>query len=158
MNSKRSLIDCGVVFVSLFPRCPRTYIRKTSPTSKHTQWLNRHWESSWSFINLAGDRRLVLYFLLLSEGRWMFRFSSMINKSWPATETIKLHYNTISLPARLISVLWGTTKADKYFRLSFDLFPASVDRDGRARSKKTPSRSLAIQTSRSVHQRWKQAH
>ena len=50
------------------------------------------------------DRRLVLHFLLFFENRWMFRFSFMMSKSWPATETAKLHYNTMSLPVRLISV------------------------------------------------------
>ena len=80
----------------------------------------------------------------------MFRFSFIINKSWPATETTKLHYHTMSLPVRLISVLsisiW-----------SFDLFTAAVDRAGLARTKKTLSLLLAIQTSRSVHQRRKKS-
>ena len=103
------------------------------------------------------DRRLVLHFLLLFENRWMFRFSFMMSKSWPATETAKLHYNTMSLPVRLISVPWGTNKAGKCYRWSFDLFTAAVDRAGLARTKKTLSRFLAIQTSRSVHQRGKQS-
>ena len=103
------------------------------------------------------DRRLVLHFLLLFENRWMFRFSFMMSKSWPATETAKLHYNTImSLPVRLISVPWGTTKADKCYRWSFGLFTAAVNRAGLARTKTTLSLLLAIETFRSVHQREKQ--
>ena len=46
------------------------------------------------------------------------------------------------LPARLIS---------------FDIFTAALDRDSRARTKTTPSRLHAIQTSRSVHRKWKQS-
>ena len=95
--------------------------------------------------------------MLLSKNRWMFRFSFMISKFWPATETTKLHYNTKYLPVRLISVPWGTTKADKCYRWSFDPFTAAVDRAGLARTKKTLGRLLAIQTSRSVHQRGKQS-
>ena len=103
------------------------------------------------------DRRLVLHFLPLFENRWMFRFIFMMSKSWPATETAKLHYNTMSLPVRLISVPWGTNKAGKCYRWSFDLVTAAVDRAGLARTKKTLSLLLAIQTSRSVHQRGKQS-
>ena len=126
-----------------------------SLTSKHTQWLNR--QRKFVILYQSRDRRLVLYFLLLSKNRWMFRFSFIINKSWPATETTKLHYNTMSLPVRLISVPWGTTKADKCYRWSFGLFTAAVNRAGLARTKKTLSLLLAIQTSRSVHQRRKQS-
>ena len=53
------------------------------------------------------------------------------------------------LPARLISVPWGTT--DKCYRFSFDLFTAAVDRDSRACTKKTPRRFLPIETSRSTY-------
>ena len=103
------------------------------------------------------DRRLM-YFLMLSKNRWTFSFSFKISKSWPATETTKLHYTMyMYLPARLISVPWGTTKADKRYRFPLDLFTAAVDLDGWARTKKTPSRLLPIQTSRSVHPRWKQS-
>ena len=99
------------------------------------------------------DRRLDLYFLLLFRSRWIFRFSFTINMSWPATETTKLYYDTMYLPVRLISAPWGTTKTDKCYRLSFDLFTAAVDRDGRPRTKKTSGRLLAIQTFRSVHRK-----
>ena len=75
----------------------------------------------------------------------MFSFSFKISKSWPATETTKLLYNKMYLPATLISAPWRTTKADKCYRLSFDLFTAAVDRDGRPR------------TSRSAHWRRKQS-
>ena len=109
------------------------------------------------FESVLRDRRLVLYFLMLPKSRWMFCFSFIINKSWPATETAKLHYSTMSSPVRLISVPWGTNKAGKCYRWSFDLFTAAVDRAGLARTKKTLSRFLAIQTSRSVHQRGKQS-
>ena len=126
-----------------------------SLTSKHTQWLNR--QRKFVILYQSRDRRLVLYFLLLSKNRWMFRFSFIINKSWPATETTKLHYNTMSLPVRLISVPWGTTKADKCYRWSFNLFTAAVNCAGLAQSKKTLSLLLAIQTSRSVHQRRKKS-
>ena len=61
------------------------------------------------------------------------------------------------LPPRLISVPSGTSNADKCYCFSFNLFTAAVDGDGRARKKKTPSRLFAIQTSRSVHRRWKQS-
>ena len=57
----------------------------------------------------------------------------MFSKSWPATEKSKLHYNTMSLPVKLIPASWVTIKVDKCYRLSFDLFTAAVDRDGRAR-------------------------
>ena len=87
----------------------------------------------------------------------MFPFSFIINKSWPATETAKLHYNTMYLPVWLISVPWGTNKAGKCYLWSFDLFTAAVDRAGLARTKKTLSRLLAIQTSRSVDQKGKQS-
>ena len=55
------------------------------------------------------------------------------------------------LPARLILLPRGTTMADKWYPLSLDIFTAAVDRDGRARTKKTPSRLLAIKTSRSTY-------
>ena len=41
--------------------------------------------------------------------------------------------------------------ADKWYPLSLDIFTAAVDRDGRARTKKTPSRFLPIKTSRSTY-------
>lgn len=41
--------------------------------------------------------------------------------------------------------------ANKWYPLSLDIFTAAVDRDGRARTKKTPSRLLAIKTSRSTY-------
>ena len=67
----------------------------------------------------------------------MFSFSFKISKSWPATETTKLHYTMFMyLQARLISVPWGTTEADKRYRFPFDLFTAAVDLDGWARTKK----------------------
>ena len=55
------------------------------------------------------------------------------------------------LPARLILLPRGTTMADKWYPLSLDIFTAAVDRDGRARTKKTPSRFLPIKTSRSTY-------
>ena len=119
------------------------------------QWLNR--ERKFVILYQSRDRRLVLYFLLLSKNRWMFRCSFIVNKSWPATETTKLHYNTVYVPVRLISVPWGTNRAGKCYRWSFDLFTAAVDRAGLTRTKKTLSRLLAIQTSRSVDQRGKQS-
>ena len=103
------------------------------------------------FESVLRDRRLVLYFLMLPKSRWMFCFIFKISKSWPATETDKLLYNTINLPAKLISVPWGTTKADIWYGLSFDLSTATVDRDG------PTGTMLVIQTSRSVHRRWKQS-
>ena len=109
------------------------------------------------FESVLRDRRLVLYFLMLPKSRWMFCFIFKISKSWPATETDKLLYNTMNLPAKLISVPWGTTKADIWYGLSFDLSTATVDRDGPTGTKRTPNRLLVIQTSRSVHRRWKQS-
>ena len=41
--------------------------------------------------------------------------------------------------------------ADKWYPLSLDLFTAAVDCDGRARTKKTPGRLLASETSRSTY-------
>ena len=109
------------------------------------------------FESVLRDRRLVLYFLMLPKSRWMFCFIFKISKSWPATETDKLLYNTMNLPAKLISVPWGTTKADIWYGLSFDLSTATVDRDGSTGTKRTPYRLLVIQTSRSLHRRWKQS-
>ena len=40
--------------------------------------------------------------------------------------------------------------ADKWYPLSLDLYTAAVDCDGRARTKKTPGRLLASETSRST--------
>ena len=76
----------------------------------------------------------------------MFCISFKISKSWPATETTELHHNTMYLPASLISVSWGTTKADKCYRLSFDLFTAAVDRDGQARTNKACNQNVPICT------------
>ena len=100
----------------------------------------------------------------------MFSFSFKISKSWPATETTRLLYNKMYLPATLISAPWRTTKADKYYRLSFDLFTAAVDRDGRPRTKKdcnqnAPICTLKVKTKRNkrlyfipyctvVHKKW----
>ena len=153
---KRSLIDCGVVFLSLFLRCsPRQHTFAKLPNIK-TYAMTK---STRKFVNLyqSRDRRLVLYFLLLSKNRWMFRFSFIISKSWPATETSKLQFNTMYLPVRLILAPWRTTKVNKWHRLSFDLLTAAVDRDDRARTKKIPSCLLPIKMSRSVHRRWKQS-
>ena len=50
------------------------------------------------------------------------------------------------LPASLISVPWGTTKADKYYRLSFDLFTAAVDLDDQARTNKAYNQNVPICT------------
>ena len=55
------------------------------------------------------------------------------------------------LPVTLLSVPWVTTKTDKCYRFSFNIFTAAVDGDGWARTKKAPSRLLAIQTSRSTY-------
>ena len=41
--------------------------------------------------------------------------------------------------------------ANKWYPLSLDIFTAAVDRDGRARTKKTPSCFLPIKTSRSTY-------
>ena len=152
--SKRSLINCGVDFFSLllwfslehhtFPKIPQ-HQKKTYAMTILTR--------NFVILYQSRDRRLDLYFLLLFRSRWIFRFSFTINMSWPATETTKLYYDTMYLPVRLISAPWGTTKTDKCYRLSFDLFTAAVDRDGRPRTKKTSGRLLAIQTFRSVHRK-----
>ena len=92
------------------------------------------------------DRRPVLYFLLLSKSSWMFRFSFKMSKLWPAKETTNLYYNSMYLPARLISAPWGTTKADKCSRLSLNLFTAAVDRDGQACTKKACNQNVPICT------------
>ena len=76
----------------------------------------------------------------------MFCISFKISKSWPATETTELQYNTMYLPASLILVPWGTTKADKCYRLSFDLFTAAVDRDDQARTNKACNQNVPICT------------
>ena len=52
------------------------------------------------------------------------------------------------LPARLISVSWGTTEADKNYRLSFDLFTAALDRDGQVCTKKAYNQNVPICTSK----------
>ena len=72
----------------------------------------------------------------------MFAFSFKISK-FPR--------DAMYLPVTLLSVPWVTTKTDKCYRFSFNIFTAAVDGDGWARTKKAPSRLLAIQTSRSTY-------